>query len=328
MLTNARRAGLTGDNETIHVLLGMLGYRSDSQEPYLTAKRDESKYSSEDVINFWLGNNSFNFARESRLRKDYKPAFITHLYAILYHIAQVMKSEEKILPNALIFSGNGSKYIEYIGVEVVKQVAGAAFALVYANDAREAEDVAAANSGITISHDQTEEGFNYEQFVSNLIIKVPNATLSGKEKTAVGGLKIRRDGMNLIEPPKKVYYGELLSEHSTYITKAKKDLVTIDEASNLPRLNEEFVMSICNNIDNMQTGLRNLFDNLQLSTYYVSIDPEECRTTLKQTLETNNDKTILGAATEKDIQSTLFFVPIRKILFGVEEKVRNLTNNQ
>ena len=78
----------------------------------------------------------------------------------------------------------------------------------------------------------------------------------------------------------------------------------------------------------MQTGLRNLFDNLQLSTYYVEIDTEECRTTLKQTLETNNDKTILGAATERNIQSTLFFVPIRKILFGIEEKVRNLTNNQ
>ena len=328
MLNNARRAELTGDNETIHVLLGMLGYTSDSKEPYLTAKRVESKYSSEDVINFWLGNNAFNFARESKLRKDFKPAFITHLYAILYHIAQVMKSEEKILPNALIFSGNGSKYLDYIGLDVVKQIAGAAFSLVYANDAREAEDVAAANSGITISHDQAEEGFNYDQFVSDLIIKVPNENLSGKEKTAVGGLKIRRDGMNLIEPPKKVYYGELLSEHSTYITKAKRDLVSVDEATNLPRLNEEFVMSICNNVGVMQTGLRNLFDNLQLSTYYVGIDTEECRTTLKQTLETNNDKTILGAATERNIQSTLFFVPIRKILFGIEEKVRNLTNNQ
>lgn len=328
MLNSARRAEMAGDPETIRVLLGMLGYTSDSKEPYLTARRVESKYASEDVINFWLGNDAFNFARESKLRKDYKPAFITHLYAILYHIAQAMKSEEKILPNALIFSGNGSKYIDYIGVEVVKQVAGAAFALVYANDAREAEDIAAANSGITISHDQTEEGFNYDQFVSNLIVKVPTDALPGKEKTAVGGLKIRRDGMNLIEPSKKVYYGELLSDHSTYITKAKKDLVTIDPASNLPRLNEEFVMSICSNIDNMQTGLRNLFDNLQLSAYYVGIDTEECRTTLKQNLETNHDKTILGAATEKNIQSTLFFVPVRKILFGIEERVRNLTNNQ
>lgn len=328
MLEKARGAEAEGDEETIKVLLGMLGYMTDSKEPYLTARRSESKYSSEDVVNFWIGNAVFNFAREGKLRKEYKPAFICHLYSILYHIAQAMRSEEKIIPNALIFSGNGSKYIDYLGIDAVKQIAGSAFSYVYANDAREVEDAAAANSNVAISGDNAKDIFDYDDFVSKLIIIVPNAHLSGKEKTAIGGLKIKLDGQKLVEPPKKVYYGEVIEEHPKYMTMSKRELVDFDATSNLPRLNEEFVEDICKNVERMQYGLKCLFDNFQLSAYYVDIDTEQCRTTLKQTLETNNDNTILGSQTDREIQSTLFFVPIRKILFGIEEKVRETTNNQ
>lgn len=68
---------------------------------------------SKDVINFWLhlgkeGNcNILNL-----LSADFKPLFVYHFTSILYYMAQMYNVKGLSAPHTIIFSGNGSRYID------------------------------------------------------------------------------------------------------------------------------------------------------------------------------------------------------------------------
>ena len=313
-------AASSRDENILKVLLRMLGMKNPADK-YADAPKEPTRYSSADIINFWLGNSEFNFADNHELRKEFKPAYVTHMYAIMYHIAQEMLANfgKKMLPNAFVFSGNGCKYIDYIGTETVKEIAASAFALVYYGDNGEAIEPGALNTPLTIN-DNSEEGFNKESFIRRLSISVPDEEHPGKIRTAIGGLHIKRDGIRLQEPQNTVYYGELMEDHQTYSTKAKSDLVQYDSI-NLPRLDEDFVKSICGNVDIMQHGLANLMNRLQFNDDFSIMDFEHVRTALKESVETNADTSILGAKRDTMIQSSLFFAPVKQIIFEIERRI-------
>lgn len=64
-----------------------------------------------DIINFWLSNYEYcNITKF--LREDFKPVFIYHLTAILYYMASMYKDNRLQAPRTVVFSGNGSKYID------------------------------------------------------------------------------------------------------------------------------------------------------------------------------------------------------------------------
>lgn len=64
-----------------------------------------------DIINFWLSNYEYcNITKY--LREDFKPVFIYHLTAILYYMASMYKDKQLQAPRTVVFSGNGSKYID------------------------------------------------------------------------------------------------------------------------------------------------------------------------------------------------------------------------
>ena len=64
-----------------------------------------------DIINFWLSNNEHcNITKY--LRDDFKPVFIYHLTSILYYMASMYKDKQLQAPRTIVFSGNGSKYID------------------------------------------------------------------------------------------------------------------------------------------------------------------------------------------------------------------------
>ena len=64
-----------------------------------------------DIINFWLSNYEYcNITKY--LREDFKPVFIYHLTAILYYMASMYKDNQLQAPRTVVFSGNGSKYID------------------------------------------------------------------------------------------------------------------------------------------------------------------------------------------------------------------------
>jgi hypothetical protein len=64
-----------------------------------------------DIINFWLSNADFCDIKKN-LSTDFKPVFVYHLTAILYYMASMYKDNDCAAPKTVVFSGNGSKYID------------------------------------------------------------------------------------------------------------------------------------------------------------------------------------------------------------------------
>ncbi len=64
-----------------------------------------------DIINFWLSNDRYcNITK--LLSNDFKPVFIFHLTAILFYMASMYKENGLDAPRTIVFSGNGSRYID------------------------------------------------------------------------------------------------------------------------------------------------------------------------------------------------------------------------
>lgn len=64
-----------------------------------------------DIINFWLDNAKDCDIIQS-ISTDFKPVFIYHFTAILYYMASMYKDLKLQCPKTVVFSGNGSKYID------------------------------------------------------------------------------------------------------------------------------------------------------------------------------------------------------------------------
>ena len=71
-----------------------------------------------DIINFWLTNEKH--CQITRfLSNDFKPVFIYHLTYILFYMASMYKENGLAAPRTIVFSGNGSKYIDsFISTEI------------------------------------------------------------------------------------------------------------------------------------------------------------------------------------------------------------------
>ena len=133
-----------------------------------------------DIINFWLSNAEFCDIRKN-LSMDFKPVFVYHLTSILYYMASMYKDNKCIAPKTVIFSGNGSKYIDnFICTErrVLKHIIDLVFGYVFGGE-----------------HD--------------INLQLPNER---KESTCYGGLY--RDP-NANDVPEKVYQGDVAKNYST-----------------------------------------------------------------------------------------------------------------
>lgn len=64
-----------------------------------------------DIINFWLANASESDILKN-LNQDFKPVFAYHLTAILFYMANMYKDYGLKAPKTVLFSGNGSKYVD------------------------------------------------------------------------------------------------------------------------------------------------------------------------------------------------------------------------
>jgi len=64
-----------------------------------------------DIINFWIDNET-DCDIIQQIRKKFKPVFVFHLTAILYYMANMYRDKGLAKPCTVVFSGNGSKYID------------------------------------------------------------------------------------------------------------------------------------------------------------------------------------------------------------------------
>lgn len=133
-----------------------------------------------DIINFWLSNAEFCDIRKN-LSMDFKPVFVYHLTSILYYMAWMYKDNNCDAPKTVVFSGNGSKYIDSFicsDRRILKHIVDLVFATVFGGE-------------------------------HNVNLELPNER---KESTCFGGLY--RDP-NAEDVPEKVYQGDVSSNYNT-----------------------------------------------------------------------------------------------------------------
>jgi len=80
---------------------------SDLNECYKNVDTMKTK----DIINFWLSNEKYCEITKL-LSNDFKPLFVYHLTSILYYMASMYKENNLYAPRTIVFSGNGSRYID------------------------------------------------------------------------------------------------------------------------------------------------------------------------------------------------------------------------
>lgn len=133
----------------------------------------DSKVSAKNIINFWLTNQDLCNIN-NKLRSDYTPLFVYHFTALIYYVASMYKFKGLDSPRSIVFSGNGSHYIDnYISddTEIIESIIKLIFDRVYGEDCQQ------------------------------IYVTLPNER---KESTCYGGLYKDADAKNV---PEFVYHG-------------------------------------------------------------------------------------------------------------------------
>jgi len=157
-----------------------LRFKRDDLEALNECFKHVDNVKTKDIINFWLSNSEYCDIKKN-LSIDFKPVFVYHLTSILYYMASMYKDNKCIAPKTVVFSGNGSKYIDsFICSErrVLKQIIDLVFHHVFGGE-------------------------------HNVNLELPNER---KESTCYGGLY--RDP-NAPDVPEKVYQGDVAADYST-----------------------------------------------------------------------------------------------------------------
>lgn len=111
----------------------ILHFNSQKLEDLNECFKDERMTTTKDIINFWL-SNSDSCDILKWLENDYKPLFVYHLTAILFYMSCMYKDNNLEAPKTIVFSGNGSKYIDdFISSEplVLQKIIDMVLACVY-----------------------------------------------------------------------------------------------------------------------------------------------------------------------------------------------------
>ena len=111
-MSNAR------DNGVFNRYKGVVNFGGNEELEELNSDmvRDGSPFSTRDIIDFWISNSDKIRVNDDKftalLRQDCKPLFLYHYASIIFYMANMFKAYGLECPNAITFSGNGSKYID------------------------------------------------------------------------------------------------------------------------------------------------------------------------------------------------------------------------
>lgn len=86
---------------------------------------NESKYGSDEIINFWIYNNDKSRILDYLKTNKFKFSYLLHFSSIIYNLLKLLKSKNHNAPSCIIFSGNGSKYVDLIqSPDYIKKICG------------------------------------------------------------------------------------------------------------------------------------------------------------------------------------------------------------
>ena len=157
-----------------------LRFKRDDLEFLNECFKNVDKVKTKDIINFWLSNAEYCDIKK-KLASDFKPVFVYHLTAILFYMASMYKDNNCSAPKTVVFSGNGSKYIDgFICADkkVLKKIVDLVFKFVFGGE-------------------------------HSVNLELPNER---KESTCYGGLY--RDS-EADDVPEKVYQGDVSVSYET-----------------------------------------------------------------------------------------------------------------
>lgn len=172
--------GTTKDNGIYKRYAESLRFKRNDLEDLNQCFKNVDNTTTKDIINFWLSNSEFCDIRKN-MGRDFKPVFVYHFISILFYMANMYKENGLMAPRTIVFSGNGSKYIDsFICDErrVLKQVINLVFTRVFGG-----------------GHD--------------VHLELPKER---KESTCYGGLY---RNPNAPDVPEKIYQGDLSKEYKT-----------------------------------------------------------------------------------------------------------------
>ncbi len=199
-----------------------------------------------DIINFWLSNSNYCDIKKS-LSNDFKPVFVYHLTSILFYMANMLKEYSYTAPRTIVFSGNGSRYIDDFicsDKRILKKIIDQVFEQVFGAD-------------------------------NNVHVVLPSER---KESTCYGGLY---RGANAEDVPEKVYQGDISYSYKTVgdINNNFEHIksVLISKYNELGRLYKDILEllkteRIIDNTDNTSVYVEKSLEDMgvDLSTYYKS----------------------------------------------------------
>lgn len=86
--------------------------QSSTLSPHLT---DLQHKSTDEIINFWISNSEDLPVFDLLKAADFRVVYLVHYCAVVFHLMQFIKMNNQPAPTCIIFSGNGSKYIDLLG---------------------------------------------------------------------------------------------------------------------------------------------------------------------------------------------------------------------
>jgi hypothetical protein len=76
--------------------------------------KEGSNYGSDEIINFWIWNNDKTGVIDELKKGDFKFSYLIHLSSLIYHSYKLLQFHNHPAPKCIIFTGNGSKYLDLI----------------------------------------------------------------------------------------------------------------------------------------------------------------------------------------------------------------------
>ena len=184
----------------------------------------DSKVSAKNIINFWLTNQKQCDINE-KLRNDYAPLFVYHFTALIYYIASLYKFKGLNAPRTIVFSGNGSQYIDnYItdDKEITQSIIKLIFDKVY--------DVECPPIYVTLPNDRKESTCYGGLYKDPTIGNVPEFVYHGNDKEYETAKQLIED--NTLMPKLLEKYKEMNSIYLSILTFLKKKGI-IDRSHNI-----------------------------------------------------------------------------------------------
>lgn len=76
--------------------------------------KPDSHFGSDEIINFWIWNNDKSSVVTELSKGDFKFSYLLHLSALIYHSCKLLHFYHYPAPKCIVFTGNGSKYLDLI----------------------------------------------------------------------------------------------------------------------------------------------------------------------------------------------------------------------